>query len=348
MNNFDLQKLIRPNVAKLKPYSSARDEFEGEAEIFLDANENPFPTGYNRYPDPACTALRNELADLKGIAANQVFIGNGSDEAIDLLMRAFAIPGQDKIAQLSPTYGMYKVSAEINDLSKIDILLTEDFDIALEQTLEVLKAEKPKLLFACSPNNPTGNCLNPASLTQVLENFEGLVIVDEAYADFSDNKSWVERIPDFPNLVVLQTFSKARGLAALRIGQAFASAEIISILNRIKPPYNVNLYSQEKALENLKSGELEPTVKVIQEERSELEKFLSGSSLVKRVYPSQANFLLVEFESASWVFQSLKKSGIVVRDRQALASDCLRITVGTKAENELLKNELLRIEQELQ
>lgn len=337
MKEFDLEALVRPNVLRLKPYSSARDEFEGEAEIFLDANENPFPTGYNRYPDPHQRALKAVIAERLDLSPASIFLGNGSDEAIDLLFRVFCEPGQNRILSCPPTYGMYTVSAGINDIAIDKVPLTATFQLDMPQLERYFSSPAHKIIFLCSPNNPTGNLLNINDVREVLTRFPGIVVVDEAYVDFAPAGSVVELLSDFPNLVVLRTFSKAWGMAGLRLGMALASPEIIGLLTRIKPPYNVNQVTQELALEGLKNdGEMGEMVREIIQERGRLIESLLGLEGVNKVYPSDANFLLVEFAEAKKVFIALRNQGIIIRDRTRQVKDCLRITVGTPFENQRL------------
>lgn len=342
----DLQKILRPHLQKLVPYASARDEFSGEAAVFLDANENSLGSAtaeeYNRYPDPYQQAVKRMLAKIKGVQIEQIFLGNGSDEAIDLLIRAFCEPGRDHIIILPPTYGMYKVSADINNVAVREVFLSPDYQPRVEEILKVTNAHS-KLLFICSPNNPTGNLQDPEAIQKLMEGFPGLVVVDEAYIDFSGQDSWTLKLKEYPNLVVLQTFSKAWGLAALRLGIAFASAEIIKILNKIKPPYNVSELSQERALEAMRNvDKMRTQVSIILHERGELVKKLEALPLVEKVYPSDANFVMVKVPAARKVYEFLVCRGIIVRDRSrvALCEGCLRITVGTPFENEQLLEQL--------
>ncbi|MBS1487336.1 MAG: histidinol-phosphate transaminase [Bacteroidetes bacterium] len=339
---IDLSNLIRPNIQSITPYSSARDEFEGDARIFLDANENPFAGEYNRYPDPHQKELKRKLAIIKNISENQLFIGNGSDEAIDLLFRAFCIPSVDEVIIPQPTYGMYSVSAHIQDVKIKSPTLTRDFDLDIDQILSQVTS-RTKLIFLCNPNNPTGNKLNSDRITQLLQQFSGLVIIDEAYIDFSPSFSWVTQLSQFSNLVVLQTLSKAWGLASLRLGLCMATPEIISILNKIKPPYNISGIAQQAALRALEQvDEKEKAVKEILLQRTLLEKELTLLPQTIQVYPSEANFILVKMTDASGIYKKLIAKGIVVRNRSnvILCSHCLRITVGTAEENEQLINEL--------
>ncbi|PRY15567.1 histidinol phosphate aminotransferase [Pontibacter ummariensis] len=341
---FKLNDIIRPNVLKMKPYSSARDEFKGAASVFLDANENNLGSlageNYNRYPDPHQRKLKERIAEIKGVQPEQIFLGNGSDEAIDLLFRMVCRPGQDSMLHLPPTYGMYEVSAHLNDVTLEAVQLTPDYQMPVE---EVLLQVKPttKIIFVCSPNNPTGNLIEPDSIEDLLRSFNGLVVVDEAYIDFAQAPSWTTRLQEFPNLVVLQTFSKAWGMAGLRLGLAFASPEIIAVLDKIKPPYNINEATQELALQALERQEaLQDMVEEIVQERELLMQALPTLATVEKVYPSDANFILVKVKDADGLYKSLLNKGIVVRNRSSVpgCSGCLRVTVGTLEENqELLK-----------
>jgi histidinol-phosphate aminotransferase len=339
---FQFNKLLRPHISKIKPYSSARDEYSGKVGVFLDANENPYGslTGedFNRYPDPYQLDIKDKLAVIKGVKPQQIFLGNGSDEAIDLLMRAFCNPGKDNIILLPPTYGMYEVSASINDIAIKRANLTEDFQLRVEAILETAD-EHSKILFICSPNNPSGNKMDRKAIIEVISKFKGLVVVDEAYIDFSDEPSFITELENYPNLLVMQTFSKAWGLASLRMGMAFASEEIIRILNLIKPPYNISGLTQQKVLDSLeKVGEIENLVKNVLIERAFLEESLDKLHFVLHIFPSHANFLLVRMHEARKVYDYLIHDMIIVRDRSkvVLCEDCLRISVGTREENEQL------------
>jgi histidinol-phosphate aminotransferase len=344
--SFDLDQLLRKNIKKLVPYSSARDEFKGEAQIFLDANENSFGSPlthwYNRYPDPHQVKLKEKLSGIKGIPAENIFVGNGSDECIDLLLRAFAEPGKDNIIICPPTYGMYAVSAEINDIEIRKVPLTKSFQLDLPG-IEAAIDDHTKMIFLCSPNNPTGNSLDRADIEVLLNNYFGLVVIDEAYINFSGFRSFIQELGDYPNLAILQTLSKAWGLAALRIGMAFASVKIVDVLNRIKPPYNIGQASQELALIALDQVEqVNDMIREIVRLRKELTEQLLELDLVKKVYPSDANFILVQVTNAHTIYQFLVKRGIVVRDRSnvELCAGCLRITIGTLKENEALVHAL--------
>jgi histidinol-phosphate aminotransferase len=343
INMFELEKLVRKNVMKLKPYSSARDEFQGSASVYLDANENPYPASpYNRYPDPHQIKLKQVISEIKGIPVEQIFLGNGSDEPIDLLIRAFCEPEVDNVLIPQPTYGMYTVSSEINNIAIKTVKFTPDFDLDVTAILQAVDT-KTKLIFLCSPNNPSGNLLSFEKVKQVIDGFSGLVIVDEAYIDFTDYPGFLPLVNQYPNLVVLQTLSKAWGLAAIRLGMCFASMEITGILNKIKPPYNIGLLSQQAAEEGLqKIQQKNAWVAEIIAERKRLENDLQQIKTVKKVYPSSANFLLVKISNARNVYHQLVSRGIIVRDRSnvILCDDCLRITVGTPVENQTLLKEL--------
>lgn len=339
---FDIEKLLRPHILGIKPYSSARDEYSGQEGVFLDANENPYsaPTGesFNRYPDPYQNAIKEKLAPIKGVWKSQIFLGNGSDEAIDLLMRAFCVPGKDNVLLLPPTYGMYEVSASINDIAIKRVSLTEDFQLRPKDILDAVD-EFTKIIFICSPNNPSGNKMRRDDILAVLKGFEGLVVIDEAYIDFSDEESFAGALDIFPNLLVMQTFSKAWGLANLRIGMAFASEEIIRVLNLIKPPYNISGLTQQKVLESLeKADKVKEVVDSILNEREALENKLKEIHFVQKIHPSHANFLLVKVPAAKELYDYLTAEKIIVRDRSkvTLCDNCLRVTVGTPEENQRL------------
>lgn len=339
---FDLKKLLRPNIRGIKPYSSARDEYTGSEGIFLDANENAIgsvgTSARNRYPDPHQRNLKNELAKIKNLRPEQIFLGNGSDEAIDLIFRAFCVPGKDRVVIMPPTYGMYKVCADINDIDVIEVPLLDGFRVAINAILSI-KDENVKMLFICSPNNPSGNCFDDSDIEKLVSGFKGIVVIDEAYIDFAENNSWIQRLDQFPNLIVLQTFSKAWGLANIRLGIAYASAEINDVLAKIKPPYNVNGITQEtglKALENI--NQYNAMVENLKNERLRLKNALRDFSFVEMIYPSDANFLLVKTNAPKEIYNFLTKQNIIVRDRstQHLCEGCLRITVGNKDENNRL------------
>lgn len=344
-NYIDINTLVRRNVLNMKPYSSARDEYHGDAEIFLDANENPYPSPYNRYPDPLQWKVKEKLAELKGVKPAQIFLGNGSDEPIDLIMRAFCEPNQDSILITEPTYGMYKVCAEVNAINVQQVLLTPEFDLDLDAVPNTFDATT-KVIFLCSPNNPTGNLLTRKKIVEVLKRFYGLVVIDEAYIDFTSSKSFVNELKKYPNLVVLQTFSKAWGLAGLRLGMCFASEEIISVLNKIKYPYNVNIRTQELALDALENAYRKDIwVDEILKERDWLTRELGTLGIVEKIFPSDANFLLVRVKDAQSTYQYLINNGIIVRDRSKvnLCYNTIRITVGTPEENKRLIEALKQI-----
>ena len=341
-----LEQLTRANIRRLKPYSSARDEYKGvAASVFLDANENPYNNPNNRYPDPLQWEVKKTLARLKGVAPERIFLGNGSDEAIDLAFRAFCEPRVDNVVAIEPTYGMYLVAAEINDVEYRKVLLDGHFQFKAEQMLAAAD-EHTKLMFLCSPNNPTGNDLSHAEIEKLLKGFDGLVIVDEAYMDFSDEPSFLERLDEFPNLVVLQTFSKAWGCAAIRLGMAFASEDVIALFNKIKYPYNVNQLTQQQALEMLhRHYEKQRWVEMLKQERDRLEGEFATLPCVRKVFPSNANFFLVRVTDAPRIYNHLVGEGIIVRNRHTvtLCGNCLRITVGTTAENETLLEALRKL-----
>ena len=336
---FNPNNVVRNNIRNLKPYSSARDEFKGEANIFLDANENslgsPLLKWYNRYPDPMQWKIKQKLSVIKQVPVDQVFLGNGSDEPIDLLFRCFCEPGVDEVIVFPPTYGMYEVSANINNVHLSKVPLTKEFQLDLEALESAIKPHS-KIIWICSPNNPSGNSIDRQDIEMVLNNFDGLVVVDEAYINFSRQKSLVTDLADYPNLVVLQTLSKAWGLAGLRVGMAFASSEIIGYLNKVKPPYNISEPVQELALKALDEiGQVNDMILQLVDARKQLELDFVKSPQVVKVFPSDANFLLVEFTQARAMYDYLVGKGIVVRDRSnvLLCDNCLRITVGTDAEN---------------
>lgn len=337
------QNLVRENIRNLKPYSSARHEFTGVANIQLDANENPFQYhGYNRYPDPLQNKLKERISEMKGISADSIFLGNGSDEAIDILTRIFCTPGRDAIHVPVPTYGMYRVSADINDVEVNTSRLGENFELDSDVVLSH-KKDNDHILWLCNPNNPTGNIHNPREILQLLENFPGIVVVDEAYIDYSSEPSMISLIPEHPNLVVLQTFSKAWGLAGMRIGMAFAQPWIIHYMNAVKPPYNINSYTQAYVLKQLDDAEnIRREVSVILQEREKLAQFLNALEGVQKVYPSESNFILFKIENSQYIFEKLREEGIVIRNRnhEPGCENCLRVTIGTPEENEILKKHL--------
>ena len=344
---FDLNRLVRENIRQLIPYSSARDEFTGSASVFLDANENAFGSplrqAYNRYPDPLQLQLKDALSRIKAVPSGRIFLGNGSDEAIDILFRAFCCPGKDNVITLPPTYGMYQVSAAINDVEVRKAPLLPGFQPDLDTIAREID-ENTKLIFICSPNNPTGNSIDRDAIETILNNFDGVVVIDEAYINYSRYRSFIQELDEYPNLVVLQTLSKAWGLAGLRIGMAFASEGIIRIFNKVKPPYNLNEASQQLALSALENLEqVNEWIRQTITEREQLIKGLGKLPFVEKIYPSDANFLLVKTNNARKIYQHLVKEGIVVRDRSAvkLCEGCLRITVGTPEENTKLMEALL-------
>ncbi|NBV10490.1 MAG: histidinol-phosphate transaminase [Chitinophagia bacterium] len=339
---FELDKLVRPNIKTLKPYSSAKDEYTGDAKVLLDANENslgsPLTKWYNRYPDPYQQKLKEKLAFVKQIAANQIFIGNGSDECIDILFRTFCEPGKDNIIICPPTYPMYEVSANINDIAIQKAPLLSDYQLNLAHIEQLVNAHT-KIIWICSPNNPTGNSLDRIDIETILNHFEGIVVVDEAYINFSKQKSFVQSLIDYPNLVVLQTLSKAWGLAGLRLGMCFASPQIIGFLNKVKAPYNINIVTQELALQALEEvGQVNDMIKLLVDMRVALAQVIASMPHVIQVFPSDTNFILVKIPKARELYEYLLSQGIIVRDRSALelCEDSLRITVGTEQENTLL------------
>lgn len=344
---FDLNNLIRENVKGLSPYSSARDEYvsDGSQMVFLDANENPFDNGVNRYPDPHQRSLKEVLAAQKGVGADQLLLGNGSDEVLDLIFRAFCEPKQDNIITLPPTYGMYKVLAGINNIENREVLLVGDFHPDVRGILGAMDG-RSKLLFLCSPNNPSGNSFSRETIRELLNGFQGLVVVDEAYIDFSHEESWIAELDRYPNLVVTQTLSKAYGMAGIRLGACYASKGIIAVLNKIKPPYNVNELTQQRALARiLDVDSVTGQVKEILTERKALYRVLQEVDFVERTYPSDANFILAKVDDADKRYDQLLKHGIVVRNRttQPLCKNTLRFTVGTKEENQKLINILKQL-----
>jgi len=342
MNKFNLNSLIRPNVLKLSPYSSARDEFTDLEEdmIFLDANENPFKNGVNRYPDPQQIKIKSILANQNGVKPNNILLGNGSDEVLDLIFRAFCIPGIDNIITLPPTYGMYAVLAGINDVENREVLLSKDFQLNNSNILSSVDSNT-KLLFLCVPNNPTGNSFSEKMIVELLENFKGIIIIDEAYIDFSEKQSWLQKLKDYPNLIITKTFSKAFGMAGIRLGICYASQEIISVLNKIKPPYNINTLTQEKVLDKiLDLTKIESELHLLSTSKDILYKELVQLNYVEKIYQSDANFILIKVDDATKRYNQLLKKGIVVRNRskQALCENTLRITIGTNTEiNQLIK-----------
>ena len=341
MNNFSLHNLTRENIKSLKSYSSARDEYKDATSaemIFLDANENPFENGVNRYPDPQQNNVKALLSEIKGIGKEKILLGNGSDEVLDLIFRAFCEPNRDNIITLPPTYGMYAVLANINAIENRTVLLTEEFQPKVAQILNEID-QNSKILFLCSPNNPSGNSFTEEIVEELLTKFNGLVVIDEAYIDFSEQNSWLEKLKQFPNLIITQTLSKAYGLAGIRLGVCYGSEEIIKILNSIKPPYNVNQLTQQRAIERLsKTDEVAKEVSEIIQQRAFVLKALKEVSFIKKIYPTDCNFVLVKVDDATVRYHQLVANGIVVRNRttQPLCENCLRFTIGTVLENEKL------------
>ncbi len=345
---MNITNLVRKNIKSLKPYSSARDEFKELKSnmVFLDANENPFENGVNRYPDPQQTSVKKELSLLKAVSMNQILLGNGSDEVLDLIFRAFCEPKEDNVITLPPTYGMYQVLANINNIEEKEVLLTAEFQPNVNEILEVTDANS-KLLFLCSPNNPTGNSFSEENVEILLKSFNGLVVIDEAYIDFSSQKSWLLRLKEFPNLIITQTLSKAYGMAGIRLGICYASEEIIAVLNKIKPPYNVNELTQQRALKRiLTKNKVKKEIETILEQREKLIVNLKSISFIEEVYPTDANFVLVKVDDATKRYTDLIDKGIVIRNRttQPLCENTLRLTIGTKSENMKLIKALKDIE----
>ena len=341
---MNLNKLVRPAVKAMKSYSSARDEFESQDKdlVFLDANENPFPNGLNRYPDPQQMQLKNKLAALKGLRPSQILCGNGSDEVLDLIFRAFCEPNKDAIITLTPTYGMYAFLSNLNVIQQQCVSLTTDFQIDVPAVLNAIRPNS-KLLFICSPNNPSGNVISRTAIKEILKAFKGLVVIDEAYIDFTDTESWLEDLSEHPNLVVTQTLSKAYGLAGIRLGICYASEEIIAVLNKIKPPYNINSLTQKAAISAISQREnTKQQLKTILDQRTELIKEFKKIAWIEKLYPTDANFILIRVDNANLRYEQLKNKGIIVRNRtrEDGCTNCLRITVGTAEENKRLINTL--------
>lgn len=341
-----LKELTRPNIWQLKPYSSARDEYNGAAaSVFLDANENPYNLPHNRYPDPMQRDLKQELSKIKKVNPDHIFLGNGSDEAIDLVFRAFCEPRKDNVVAIDPTYGMYQVCAEVNNVEYRKVLLDENYQFTADALLAAAD-EQTKLIFLCSPNNPTGNDLLRSEIEKLIQNFEGLVVLDEAYIDFSEAPSFLEELDKYPNLIVFQTFSKAWGCAAIRLGMAFASSEIISIFSKIKYPYNVNELTQKQAMEMLQRyDEIERWIKMLKEARESLEAEFAKLPCTVKIFPSDANFFLARVTDAVKIYSYLVGKGIIVRNRNSvsLCGNCLRVTVGTAEENKILVEALKQL-----
>ncbi len=343
MKTEEILSLVRPNILALEPYSTARDEYSGgEIDVWLDANENPFDNGINRYPDPHQSALKGQLSEIKGVAEDSIFIGNGSDEAIDVIFRVFARPSVDNAVSIAPTYGMYKVAAATNDIEMREVQLTPTFELEVDRLLEATD-EKTKLLWLCSPNNPTGNTFPEEQIIELLEKFHGIVILDEAYIDFANSESFTTKLTSYPNLIVLQTLSKAWGMAGLRFGLAYSSVEIISLMNRVKYPYNINVLTQAKVSEMLKIA-IEPQINLIKAEREKVTRELSKIEIIKKIFPTEANFVLIRTDDAGGLYYALLSSGVIVRNRSKVrgCDNTLRITIGTADENqrmiEIIKN----------
>jgi len=333
---IDVKKLARENVIKLTPYSCARDDYKGNTGIFMDANENPFGN-LNRYPDPYQKELKAAISKFKRISPEKIFLGNGSDEIIDLCFRVFCNPGVDKVLTFTPTYGMYEVSAGVNDIEVLKVPLNEMFQIDLHNVKPLFADKNLKLIFICSPNNPTGNAMNFADVEYILKNFTGIVVIDEAYIDFSGKPSFIRLVDNYPNLILMQTFSKAFGLAAVRVGMAFTQPDIIQFFNKLKPPYNISTINQKAALRKLgKFEELRSQVTKIKEEKKRLSANLQKMKITEKIYPSDANFLLVKVKNANYIYNTLVKENIIVRNRSSVIDNCLRITVGKKSENDRL------------
>jgi histidinol-phosphate aminotransferase len=333
---IDLKKIVRANVLKLTPYSCARDEFQGSDGIFMDANENPYGT-LNRYPDPYQKELKQKISEIKGIPAGNIFLGNGSDEIIDLCFRVFCNPGKDKVLIFPPTYGMYEVSASVNDVNVEKITLRDDFQIDIEKVKRIISDPQFKLVFICSPNNPTSNSMNHEDVGWIIMNFNGIVVIDEAYSDFSIDPSFLNLVKDHNNLIVMQTFSKALGMAAARVGMAFMDPDILSYFNKIKPPYNISTINQKAALARLdQKKEMASLVRDIIDERERLQIEIARFGFVEKIYPSDANFLLVRVNDANRLYKYLIDRNIIIRNRSSVIRNCVRITVGRKSENEQL------------
>jgi len=340
---IDLNELVRENVKKLIPYSCARDEFKGKTGIFMDANENPYGN-LNRYPDPYQKELKTAISKLKGIEEDKIFLGNGSDEIIDLCFRVFCNPGIDKVLTFTPTYGMYHVSASVNDIEVVKIPLTDSFQIDLEKAVTLFSDKNLKLIFICSPNNPTANSMNYSEVEYIISKFNGIVVVDEAYIDFSEKASFIKLVNTYPNLILMQTFSKALGLAAIRVGMAFTNPSIVQYFNKLKPPYNISAINQKAAL--LKLSRIEQNKSLvfkIKKERDRLSANLLKMKIVEKVYPSDANFLLVKLKNANYIYNELVSRNIIIRNRSNMIDNCVRITIGKKSENDRLIDALKSI-----
>ena len=340
---FDLNEIVRENVKKLIPYSSARDDFKGKTGIFMDANENPYGN-LNRYPDPYQRDLKTVIAKVKGIEEEKIFLGNGSDEIIDLCFRVFCNPGVDKALTFTPTYGMYEVSASVNDIEVVKIPLNNSFQIDLNKTEKWLSDKRVKLLFICSPNNPTANAMNYHDVEFIIIKFNGIVVIDEAYIDFSEKPSFIKLVDKYPNLILMQTFSKAFGLAAVRVGMAFSNPEIVKYFNKLKPPYNISTINQKAVLHKLSQIEqCKRQVLRIKKERDRLLIILSRMNIIEKVYPSDANFLLAKVKNAEYIYNELVNRNIIIRNRSKIVDNCVRITIGKKSENNRLINALKSI-----
>ena len=342
---MNLQQLVRKNIWNLKAYSSARDEFKGEASVYLDANENPLNSPYNRYPDPLQWKLKEKVSEIKHVDIQKIFFGNGSDEPIDIVIRIFCEPTVDNIVAIDPTYGMYKVCADINNVEYRSVLLKDNFILDADAVLKATD-DKSKIIFLCSPNNPSGNLLNKEEVLKIVQGFSGIVVLDEAYIDFAPEASWVSQLDKYPNLVILQTFSKAWGIAAVRLGMAFASPEIISLFNKVKYPYNINILTQNFVQSELDKIQLkEEWVKTLLAQRVYLVRELLKISFIEKIYPSDANFILVKVPDANNTYNKLVDQGIIIRNRNtvSLCNGCLRITIGTKEENNKLISALKSI-----
>jgi histidinol-phosphate aminotransferase len=351
MKTFNIQNLIRENIKSMKPYSSARDEFKDFDQnlIFLDANENPNENGINRYPDPQQKSLKLTLSEIKRVPSTQILLGNGSDEVLDLLFRAFCEPNKDNVITLPPTYGMYGVLANLNAIENREVVLNSEFEPQVDKILKAVD-KNTKMIFLCSPNNPTGNTFADESIVTLLKNFNGIVVLDEAYIDFSEKVSWLQEINDYPNLVITQTLSKAYGMAGIRLGILYASLEIIAVLNKIKPPYNINVLTQSKALEYLENQEtVKQQISQIKDQINLVYGQLLTTNFVKEIYRTDANFILCKVDDANQRYQQLLENGIVIRNRtnDALCQNCMRITIGTEVENQKLIETLKELDKSL-
>jgi histidinol-phosphate aminotransferase len=332
----NISQLVRENIVRLTPYSCARDEYKGSTGIFLDANESPYGN-LNRYPDPYQKELKVAVSEYKKISEEKIFLGNGSDEIIDLCMRIFCNPGVDKVLTFPPTYGMYEVSAAVNDISVIKVPLNSDFQIDKPKVKPILADKNLKIIFICSPNNPTGNSMNRIDIEEILKDFRGIVLIDEAYIDFSEKQSFINLIDKYPNLIIMQTFSKAFGMAAVRVGMAFSGIEIIQLLNKVKPPYNISSINQKAVLKRInKARDLKGLVTKIQKEKIRVSTALKKLKIIENIYPSDANFLLVKVKDANYTYNTLVNNNIITRNRTSVVQNCIRITIGKRSENNLL------------